>query len=99
MQESGQPGVSVSQVARKYGIVTRMLFRWRVQFGVTQKRAKFASVLLTDSTPAPWLLSALVQPPDGLSAFDLPDGRRVFAPEGTDPEAIRSAVIAQEMAR
>lgn len=36
--ESARPGVSVSAVARKPGIVTGMLFRWRVQFGVAQKR-------------------------------------------------------------
>jgi len=29
-RESDQPGVSVSQVARKHGIVTGLLFRWRV---------------------------------------------------------------------
>jgi transposase-like protein len=49
--ESDQPGVSVSQVARKHGIVTGMLFRWRVQFGVAQKkRAKLAPVALTEGT-------------------------------------------------
>src|SRR5712671_540256 len=45
--ETEQPGVSVSAVARKHGIVTGLLFRWRVQFGVTQKkRAKLAPVTL-----------------------------------------------------
>jgi len=45
--ETDQPGVSVSQVARKHGIVTGMLFRWRVQFGVAQrKRVKLAPVAL-----------------------------------------------------
>jgi transposase-like protein len=50
--ETEQPGVSVSAVARKHGIVTGLLFRWRVQFGVTQKkRAKLAPVSLADGTP------------------------------------------------
>ena len=40
--ESDQPGVSVSQVARKHGIVTGLLFRWRVQFGVAQTEAREA---------------------------------------------------------
>nr|WP_275448640.1 transposase [Mesorhizobium sp. IRAMC:0171] len=88
--ESDQPGVSVSQVARKHGIVTGMLFRWRVQFGVAQKkRAKLAPVALTDGTPAALLLRDLVQPPDGMAAIDLPDGRRVFAPAVSDPDAVR----------
>ncbi|MGX9143210.1 transposase [Mesorhizobium sp. 128a] len=37
--ESDQPGVSVSQIARKHGIVTGMLFRWRVQSGVRRRSA------------------------------------------------------------
>ncbi|ESX95977.1 hypothetical protein [Mesorhizobium sp. LNJC405B00] len=65
-----------------------MLFRWRVQFGVAQmKRAKLAPVTLTEGTPAALLLRELVQPPDG--TIDLPDGRRVFAPTGSDPDAVR----------
>ncbi|UVK47538.1 transposase [Mesorhizobium sp. AR07] len=88
--ESDQPGASVSQVARKHGIVTGMLFRWRVQFGVAQKkRAKLAPVALADGWPATLLLRDLVQPPDGMTAIDLPDGRRVFAPAGSDTDAVR----------
>ncbi len=91
--ESDQPGVSVSQVARKHGIVTGMLFRWRVQFGVAQKkRAKLAHVALTEGTPAALLLRDLVQPPDGMTAIDLPDGQRVFAPAGSDPDTVREHV-------
>lgn len=91
--ESDQPGVSVSQVARRHGIVTGMLFRWRVQFGVAQKkRAKLVPVALTDGTPAALLLREFVQPPDGMTAIDLPDGRRVFAPAGSDPDAVRKHV-------
>ena len=94
--ESDQPGVSVSQVARKHGIVTGLLFRWRVQFGVAQrKRAKLAPVALIDDTPAMLRLRDLVQPPDGMTAIDLPDGRRVFAPAGVDPQAVRERVMSK----
>lgn len=34
-----------------------------------------------------------------MTAVDLPDGRRVFAPEGTDPEAVRMQVAEQENKR
>ncbi|RWI72246.1 MAG: IS66 family insertion sequence hypothetical protein [Mesorhizobium sp.] len=89
--ESGQPGVSVSQVARRHGIVTGMLFRWRVQFGVAQKqRATLAPVMLPDGVPATRLLRDLVQPPDGMTAIDLPDGRRVFVPDGSDRDAVHA---------
>lgn len=88
--ESDQPGVSVSAVARRHGIVTGMLFRWRVQFGVTQKkRAKLAPVTLPMNEAATLLLRDLVQPPGGMMAVDLADGRRVFVPEGSDPDVVR----------
>ncbi|MDR7225216.1 IS66-like element accessory protein TnpA [Aminobacter aminovorans] len=91
--ESNQPGVSVSAVARKHGIVTGMLFRWRVQFDVAQrKRAKLASVTLPDDMPATLALQRFVQPPDGMMAVDLPDGRRMFAPEGCDPDVVRARI-------
>jgi len=89
--ESDQPGVSVSAVARKHGIVTGMLFRWRVQFGVAQrKRAKLASVTLPGDTPAMRALQKLVRPPDGVVAVDLPGGQRMFAPEGRSADAARA---------
>ena len=92
--ESDQPRVGVSLVASKHGLVTGLLFRWRVQFGVAQrKRVKLAPVALTDDAPATLLLRDLVQPPDGITAIDLPDGRRVFAPGGVDPHAVRKHVI------
>jgi transposase-like protein len=91
--ESDQPGVSVSQVARKHGIVAGLLFRWRVQFGAAQrKRAKVASVTLIGDAPAMLRLRDLVQPPNGMTAVDLPDSRRVFAPAGVDPYAVREQV-------
>lgn len=67
-----------------------MLFRWRVQFGVAQKkRVKLAPVALTDGTPTTPLLRDLMQPTVGMTAINLPDGRRVFAPAGSDPDAVR----------
>lgn len=98
-KESGRPGVSVSSVARKHGIVTGLLFRWRVQFGVAQKkRAKLAPVVLTDGTPAARLLQDLLLPPDGIMVVDLTDGRRVFAPIGSDPAVVRAQAGCGEIA-
>ena len=83
--------MSVSAVARKHGIVTGMLFRWRVQFDVAQKkRAKLASVTLPDDMPAIRALQNLVRAPDGMMAVDLADGRRLFAPEGSNADAVRA---------
>lgn len=97
--ESGQPGATVSGVARKHGIVTGLLFRWRVQFGVAQKkRAKLAPVALADDMAAAPVLRDLVQPPEGMMAIDLPDGRRVFAPAGSDPNVVRARVESGKIA-
>ena len=91
--ETEQPGVTVSSVARKHGIVTGLLFRWRVQFGIAQKkRAKLAPVALAGGMPATLLPRNLVQTPDGMMAIDLADGRRVFAPTGSDPNDVRAQV-------
>jgi transposase-like protein len=50
--ETEQPGVSVSAVARRHGIVTGLLFRWRTQFGVTRKpRARLARVVQAEGVP------------------------------------------------
>ena len=57
--------------------------------------AKLAPVALTDESPAMLRLRDLVQPPDGMTAVDLPDGRRVFAPAGVDPHAVREHLIGE----
>jgi transposase-like protein len=91
VRETEQPGVTVSAIARKHGIVTGLLFRWRVQFGVTQKkRARLAPVALENGASAAQFLQELIQPPEGMMAVDLADGRRVFAPIGSDPDAVRA---------
>ena len=38
---------------------------------------------------APIVLHDLLQPPDGMTAVELDDGRRVFAPIGSNPETVR----------
>jgi len=99
VQETEQPGVTVSAIARKHGIVTGLLFRWRVQFGVTQKkRARLAPVALKDGASATLVLQELIQLPDGMTAISLADGRRVFAPVGSDPDAVRAHVESGEIA-
>ena len=102
--EAEQPGVSVAVVCCRHGIVTSMVFRWRVQFGFAGKKAaKLATVALPragiggSSTPA--VLHDLLQAPDGMTPVQLSDGRRVFAPEGSDPDAVRQHVFDREAAR
>jgi len=99
VMQTEQPGATVSGVARKHGIVTGLLFRWRVEFGVAQKnRAKLVPVTLPDDTASARLLRDLVQPPEGMMAVELTDGRRVFAPKDSDPDVVRARAESGEIA-
>lgn len=73
--ESDQLGVSVSSVARKHGIVTGLLFRWRVQFGIAQKqRAMLAPVVLPAGVPVILALQDLLRAPEAAAAVTPTDG-------------------------
>ncbi|WP_315827854.1 transposase [Bradyrhizobium sp. SZCCHNG3015] len=99
-KETELPGAKVSAVACKHGIVTGLLFRWRAQFGIAQKkRSKLARVVLPDDMPTARAPRDFVRPPEGMVAVDLVDGRRVFAPAGSDPDAVRAEIESKETAQ
>jgi transposase-like protein len=103
VQETEKPGVSVAEVCRRHGIATSQLFRWRIQFGLTARKApQLATVTLADGAadevPALAALRDLVQPPDGMIAIELDDGRRVFAPAGSDPATVKRQFAKREKA-
>jgi transposase-like protein len=94
VQETEKPGVSVAQVCRRHGVATSMVFRWRVDFGLTARKApQLAMVALANGAanepPALAVVRDLVRPPHGMMAIELDDGRRVFAPEGSNPAAVK----------
>lgn len=108
MQECERPGTSVSAVARAHQLATSALFRWRAEFGYGRKeKIKLASVQVagerldgfSSDTPATTVLHDLIPKPDGMRAVELPDGRRVFVPLGSDPKTVRRHVSDQEAAR
>ena len=103
--ETERADITVSQVARKHQIVPSMLFRWRAELGFGKnKPAQLAVVRVADkeagrkrnAPPETVVLHDLLPAPDGMAAVDLPDGRRVFAPAGSDPEAVRRTVAERE---
>ena len=80
VQETEKPGASV--------------FRWRVDLGLNARKApQVVTVALSDGAAnepsALAVLRDLVRPPDGMMAIELDDGRRVFAPEGSNPAAVK----------
>ncbi len=99
--ESEVPGATAAMVCRKHGIVTSMLFRWRVQYGLRRKpQAHLASITTeANSGSSPLILDGLIPAPDGMAAVDLGDGRRVYAAIGADPAAVREHVAQQESSR
>jgi transposase-like protein len=100
VHESEQPGATAAEVCRRHGIVSSMLFRWRVQFGFGKRpRTKLVAVNVTGAQPGTLVLNDLLQPPDGMTVVELDDGRRVFAPINCDPEAVRRHVDEREMTR
>lgn len=103
VQETEKPGVSVSQVCRRHGVATSMVFRWRVQFGLTARKVpQLATVALTkgatNEVPALATLRDLVRSPDGMTAVELEDGRRVFAPVGSSPAEVKRQLANKEKA-
>jgi transposase-like protein len=106
--ECERPGATVSGVAHAHQLATSVLFRWRAELGYGRKeKVKLAAVKLAgepsedtcSSSSSPLVLQNLMPIPDGMVAIDLNDGRRVFAPIGSDPEAVRRHVAEQEGAR
>jgi transposase-like protein len=103
VQETEKPGLSVSQVCRRHGVATSMVFRWRVQFGLAaRKTPQLATVALTTGTanevPALAALRDLVRPPDGMTTVELDDGHRVFAPAGSSPAQVKRQLANKEKA-
>jgi transposase-like protein len=103
--ETERSDATVSSVARRHGIVTSMLFRWRAELGFGKgKAANLAAVRITDDrcsdsngagADAVILHDVLPIPSDSI-AVELADGRRVFAPPGSDPEAVRQYIAERE---
>jgi transposase len=95
VDEASQPGVSLSQVARRYGIYRRLLFRWREELRPRPEQPSappvFAPVQVMDSPP----VGTAVPPPAGIE-IELAGGRRVRFERDADPETIRRTVALLE---
>lgn len=97
--ECERPGASVSSVARAHQLATSVVFRWRSELGYGRKEeVRLASVVCPGGDAAAVVLQGLIAVPNGMDALDLPDGRRVFAPVGADPDAVREHVARRSTA-
>jgi transposase len=95
LDEASQPGVTLSQIARRYGIYRRLLFRWKEELRPKQPIASadpvFAPVQITDAAsvveaPTPVVPPVIVER----------SGRRVRFERDADPETVRRLVALLE---
>ena len=103
VQETEKAGASWAQVCRRHGIATSMIFRWRGDFGLSARKApQLVTVAMANGAanevPALAVLRDLVRPPDGMTAIEMGDGRRVFAPADSSPAAVKRQLAKREKA-
>jgi transposase-like protein len=90
VDEASQPGCSVSQTARRYGIAVRVLFRWKEAL---KPEPTFAPVHVTDAAPV--AESPSVPSTPGIE-IELAGGRRMRFERDADPETVRRLVALLE---
>ncbi|HUE68077.1 MAG TPA: transposase [Candidatus Acidoferrum sp.] len=107
-EETCQPGVSVSRVARQYGITTSLLFRWRQALGVAPSPggATFLPVQIADDAGPAVEPRTVSDPPSAPPIIvervaagieiELIGGRRVRFDRDVDPETMKRVVLALE---
>ena len=110
VEETCQPGMSVSAVARRYGIAVSVLFRWRNALGLgpSSEQTTFLPVEISDGNeaaagpPMPSVQrvaaapSIIVERPATGIEIELIGGRRVRFERDVDPETVRQLVLALE---
>jgi hypothetical protein len=89
--------------AAVHGVATSTVFRWRVDFGLSARKApQLVTVALSDGAvnevPTLAALRDLMRPPDGMMAVEVGDGRRVFAPADSSPTAVKRQLAKRERA-
>jgi transposase len=92
---------SVSSVARKHGVATSLVFRWRREAGIASKRSgrKTAAVFVPVALPAPLAAttSALAQGIDrGVIEIELAGGRRLRVSGPVETEVLRHVIAVLE---
>ena len=103
--EANEPGISMSAVAKRHRVTSPMICRWRDEFGLAPQTS---ALLLTarviekpgrgrPKRPSPLLLENLLPIPPGAISVELADGRRVYAPSGSDPDSVRQYIANKEL--
>jgi len=97
VDETERPGASVSGVARRYGIGTRLLFSWKKELApAARTETAFLPVTVTDATDrpakAPAPVPVIVERTAPGIEVELIGGRRIRFDRDSDPETVRRLV-------
>jgi transposase len=88
-------GSSVSSVARRHGIASSLVFRWRRELGGDGKKAKreAEAAFVPVALPAPVTMPvAAAMPGGGLIEIELSGGRRVRVDASFDVNALKRVI-------
>jgi transposase len=105
VEEASQPGVTLSQIARRYGLSRRLLFRWKEELKPKLPESAsaalvFAPVQVADAVPpteAPVVTAPMIveRSAPGIE-IELVGGRRVRFERDADPETVRRLIALLE---
>ena len=91
VEETMQPGVTVTEVARRHGLAPSVVFTWRRLAREGRLGDAGPSFVPVEITPVPVQTTPVASPPrrTGLIEIVLGRGRRVRVDREVDPEALR----------
>lgn len=99
MAETGEPGMSVSLVARRRGVDPSLLFRWRRQLlAPLEPPPLFEPVELVSGAPVSSCPASPAPASGGVIEIELVGGRRVRVDREVDAEALRRVLSVLERA-
>jgi transposase len=96
VEEASQPGVTLSQIARRYGLSRRLLFRWKEELKPKLPESASAALVFAPvqvcraPTEAPVVTAPMIveRSAPGIE-IELVGGRRVRFERDADPETVR----------
>lgn len=94
LAEADDPATTASEVARRHGLHSSLLFRWRRALLAEQQASAAPPTFIPLALPPPATAAAEVPVGSGLIEIELSEGHRVRAAAGADLALLRGAVNA-----
>jgi transposase len=96
--EAARTSTSVSEVARRHGIASSLLFRWRRELADTDRKQELpqTAAFIPVALPAPACLPARHDRSSGLIEIELAGGRRIRVDAAIDVGVLKQIVDALE---